>query len=137
MELEFKQRYERQAVPNSLALQSDIIELSRSLPQQVEVENSLLKRLLSRVAEYARVAKQPVFAGALASVLVVSGCVFLLKTVVFNEQVNQTDYSVGVLIDRPNLVGEASLDSTNDFSVSDYDWQEVMLLEDEFLLASL
>jgi hypothetical protein len=137
MELEFKQRYERQAVPNSLALQSDIIELSRSLPQQVEVENSLLKRLLSRVAEYARAAKQPVFAGALASVLVVSGCVFLLKTVVFNEQVNQTDYSVGVLIDRPNLVGEASLDSTNDFSVSDYDWQEVMLLEDEFLLASL
>lgn len=137
MERDFKQRYERQEVPSSLALQSEILELSRALPQHAEVKDSLLKRLQSRVAEYLSVARQPVFKGVLASVLVVSGCVFMLKMSVFNEQINQQDYSASVLIDKPSLVDGASLGATSDFSASDYDWQEVMLIEDEFLLAGL
>jgi hypothetical protein len=137
MELEFKQRYERQPVPSSLTLQSSIIELSQSLPQQTEVKLSLFKRLLNQITEYGVTIKQPVFAGAFASVLFITGCVFLLKTVVFNEQINQSGYAEGVLVDKPDFVEGSSSAKFSEFSSNDYDWQEVVLIEDEMLLAGL
>lgn len=127
---DFEQNYKRQAVPESDTLQSNILSLTRSLPQHAIIKEHFFKRAFKSVVNYKFPLLDLGFRGVAASVFLLVISVFLVNTFSFKQD---EEHSVISAADVPDSVNVDF--SANDFSFNDYAWQDVVLSEDEFWLA--